>query len=139
MEGWNSLLPRCISLIIMAAVLISYQGVQSIRAQAAENAERLYMEQKKASETYKDGQYEGEGQGFGGPIIVSVTVEGGNIEDIEVLSHKNEDAAYFDTAVSLIQEILNKQSTDVDTVSGATFSSKGIISAVEDALNEAGN
>ena len=50
---------------------------------------------------------------------------------------EKEDAAYFDAASSLLDTILEEQSTDVDTVSGATFSSNGIIHATEDALRKA--
>ena len=50
---------------------------------------------------------------------------------------EKEDAAYFDAASSLLDTILEEQSTDVDTVSGAPFSSNGIIHATEDALRKA--
>ena len=48
-----------------------------------------------------------------------------------------EDTAYLDAASAVIDSILEQQSTDVDTVSGATFSSNGILHAAEDALRKA--
>ena len=76
-------------------------------------------------------------QGFGGTTKVSVTIADGKITNIETLSN-GDDRQYFDRASgTIIKNILSKQSTSVDTVSGATFSSKGIISAVKDALNQA--
>lgn len=86
---------------------------------------------------YADGTYQGTGEGYGGEITVEVTVEGGSIESVTVISAKEEDAAYFNTAKGIIEDILEKQSADVDTVSGATYSSAGIRDAVSAALEEA--
>ena len=83
---------------------------------------------------YKDGTYEGEADGFGGPIQVKVT---GEITDIEVVSAEKEDGAYLTMAMDVIPNLIEAQSADVDTISGATFSSTGIINAVEAALEEA--
>ena len=50
---------------------------------------------------------------------------------------KNEDSAYFDNAKKIIDTMKQKQTADVDVASGATYSSKGIIAAVQNALKEA--
>ena len=85
---------------------------------------------------YLDGTYTGTGQGFRGEITVEVTVVGGTIQDITVTSQQ-EDAQFFNKAEStIIEEILSSQSVDVTPVSGATFSSNGIIEAVANALGE---
>lgn len=88
---------------------------------------------------YKNGTYNGEGQGFGGTITVAVTLEDDTIIDIQVVSAPGEDSAYLSQGEGVISTILSAQSTDVDTVSGATFSSTGIINAVNDALGKAEN
>ena len=88
---------------------------------------------------YKDGTYTGEAQGFGGTIQVQVTLSGDEITDIQVTSALGEDAAYLSQGEGVISSIISAQSTDVDTVSGATFSSTGIINAVVDALGKAEN
>ena len=54
-------------------------------------------------------------------------------------SASGEDSAYLSQAEGVINSIISAQSTDVDTVSGATFSSTGIINAVNDALGKAEN
>ena len=95
------------------------------------------VEQVAESETYKDGTYTGTGTGFSGPITVQVVIEGGKIKDITVLS-ATDDAPYFQNASALLKQIIALQSTNVDTVSGATYSSVGLISAVRDALQKAG-
>lgn len=86
---------------------------------------------------YKDGKYTGQGTGYGGTIQVQVTINQGEIADIDVLSATKEDKAYFDMAVKIIDVIKENQSTDVDTVSGATFSSTGILNGVKQALEKA--
>ena len=86
------------------------------------------------SGSYTDGTYEGSASGFRGTTTVEVTVENGYIEDITVTS-TDDDAKYFDRAESsVVAAIVLSQSTDVSTVSGATFSSNAIINAVADAL-----
>ena len=89
------------------------------------------------SKTYKDGIYEGTSEGFNGPIKVRVTISKGSITKVEILSHK-EDGSYFAKAKGVISKILGKPGKSVDTVSEATFSSRGIINAVNDAVSKAG-
>jgi uncharacterized protein with FMN-binding domain len=86
---------------------------------------------------FKDGTYTGEGTGFGGTIQVQVTLEDEQITDIQILSAEGEDRAYLELAKGLLTTIIDEQSTAVDTVSGATFSSTGILEAVNNALEKA--
>lgn len=88
---------------------------------------------------YKDGTYTGSAQGFGGAITVQVTLANDEITDIQVTSAPGEESAYLSQGEGVISSIISAQSTDVDTVSGATFSSTGIINAVVDALGKAEN
>ena len=92
-----------------------------------------------ADPVYKDGTYIGDGQGFGGNIQVQITIADDTLTDIQVVSAEKEDSAYLSQGKAVIDRILEAQSTDVDTVSGATFSSTGILMAVEDALGKAEN
>ena len=78
---------------------------------------------------YQDGTYTGTGTGFAGPITVQVIIKGGKIAEITVLS-TSDDSPYIDNAKALLKNIVAVQSTNVDTVSGATYSSVGLISAV---------
>ncbi len=86
--------------------------------------------------TYKDGTYYGTGKGFAGTMKVKVDISGGKIASISIVSTKDGDS-YVKSASSLLDTIVEKQSTNVDTVSGATFSSRGIIAAVRSALSQA--
>ena len=88
---------------------------------------------------YKHGTYEGSGTGYGGTITVQVTLQDDTITDVSVTSAPGEDSAYLAQGENVISSIISEQSTDVDTVSGATFSSTGILEAVNDALTKAEN
>ena len=68
---------------------------------------------------------------------IQVTIENGVIANIEVLDYGNDDEAYVNMAVGVIDAMLETQSSEVDAVSGATFSSNGIKAAVAEALQEA--
>lgn len=85
----------------------------------------------------KENEYLGEGRGIGGAVKVKVTMDGDKISSIEVVSH-DETEIISDKAISdLPVSIVEKQSTEVDTISGATVTSKAIIEAVNDALEQA--
>ena len=108
---------------------------------AKENAEETDTEEESddSENVYKDGTYTGSAQGFGGAITVQVTLANDEITDIQETSAPGEDSAYLSQGEGVISSIISAQSTDVDTVSGATFSSTGIINAVVDALGKAEN
>lgn len=86
--------------------------------------------------TMKDGTYTGSAMGYNDNITVSVTVAGGKIASIAVVS-EDDDEPYFTNARAVISRILSSQTTNVDAVTGATYSSKGIMSAVAQALQKA--
>ena len=136
------------NLILVVALLFGYQAVVQSRAQKETIAELEYELQQKtvsgqpeeadgADSPYADGTYTGEAQGYGGTVAVELTVENGKITDLTITSAEKEDTAYLDAASAVIDSILEQQSTAVDTVSGATFSSNGILHAAEDALRKA--
>lgn len=119
-----------------------------------ENKEQEKEEKKKETDTvdlkkeitepvqpkykYKNGSFSGSGEGFGGTITVNVTIKDDAITEIKVISHKD-DEPFWSEGATIIDRILSSQSTNVDTVSGATFSSGGIKEAVSAALSSAKN
>lgn len=86
---------------------------------------------------YRDGVYTGEAQGFGGPITLQVTVQNDTITDITILRHEGETSSYFARARQVIPAMLASGSPEADAVSGATYSSTGILNAVRNALAKA--
>lgn len=87
---------------------------------------------------FKAGTYTGTGQGHNGEITMEVTVDESSIKDIKVLEHK-ESPGISDAAFEQIPDaIINGQTLAVDTVSGATYSSNGILEGVISALTQAG-
>ena len=87
--------------------------------------------------TYTDGTYTGSAKGWGGTITVKVTISGGKIASVDIVSAAGETAAYFNKAKALTATVVAKQTPNVDTVSGATYSSNGILNAIKAALNKA--
>lgn len=85
---------------------------------------------------YADGTYYGTGNGFSGALTVEVVISGGKISSIQIMDTSDGDS-YIQSASGLISNIIATQSTNVDTVSGATYSSVGIIEAVRNALSQA--
>jgi len=144
---------RVVNLLLILAMLWQYQQVATVRAAAVDarqkeiaeveayNASVLQAEkaeeEQEAESGYKDGTYEGTGLGFGDDIIVQVTISGGKMTDIAVVSADGEDKPYYKQAISVLDKMLSTQSTEVDTVSGATLTSEGMIEAVADALGKA--
>ena len=91
----------------------------------------------KSESKWNDGEYEGTAEGMHGELGVNVTIEDGKISKIDIVSQA-ETEGVSDVALERVPEdIIDKQSTEVDTVSGATESSKTIIATVEDALGKA--
>lgn len=87
------------------------------------------------SASYEDGTYEGTAEGFGGPLTVSVEVTDGSISNVEVVDH-SETEGISDPAIEQIPAaIVDKNSTDVDAISEATYTSDAIKEAVDNALN----
>ena len=82
---------------------------------------------------YSDGVYEGE-HSF---VKVRVTVENGKITEIEILRHGGGGKKYAEMIKPLIDEVIEKQSTEIDAITGATVSSRNFKAAVEDALRKA--
>lgn len=93
---------------------------------------------KSVNETgeYKDGTYYGSANGFAGTITVKVVIKNSNILSVTIKSH-SDGAEYIKKAKALLKQIVKKQTTNLDAVSGATYSSNGIIKATREALKKA--
>ena len=95
------------------------------------------IDEDSISGAYKDGECFGKASAYNGNVEVKVTISGGKITAIDIVKNKDDEEYFFDAQKKVIPEILEKQSTDVDAVAGATTSSEGICHAVEKALEEA--
>lgn len=145
-ESRNKILIRAGNVLVIVLALLYYNQVLGLNQQLTKANETIQILTEAAATSasgagakgnYKNGTYQGSAQGFGGTITVEVTVEKGNISDIQVISADGEDATYYNVAVNVLDDIMSKQSADVDTVSGATYSSIGIINATKEALAKA--
>ena len=90
-----------------------------------------------AMSVYRDGTYQASAYGYDGEVHVTVTIQNDMIVDIQAYTDESDDW-YFGTAKNhVITQILNRQETQVDAQSGATYSSDAIMAAVQRALNDA--
>ena len=126
------------TLAVTAIAGLSYAGILTGMPDNTETEDPSaeIAEDTGSSGLFPDGTYTGTGKGFRGDINVTVNVGSGVITDITVNLYQD-DKDFFSRAQSeIIAAVLQTQSTDVDTVSGATFSSTGLIAAIKDALGE---
>lgn len=100
-------------------------------------AEPLVVEGFTQPSAYRDGVYTASAEGFGGPITVQVTILNDKIDSITIVSAEGETSSYFTKARHVISTILDEQTPEVDAISGATYSSTGILNAVKSALASA--
>ncbi len=150
---YKSFFIRICNLFFIVILLLGYNFLIKYRKQVEENqqlqnkiiiyeAEKENTNQQSAEQGenktgYADGTYAGEAEGFGGLIQVEVTVAEGAITEINIVSAKQEDTAYLNMAKKIVDQIVEKQTTEIDTISGATYSSTGIKNAVIQALEKA--
>ena len=97
----------------------------------------LFACAKESESKWNDGSYEGKAEGVHGDIQLLVTIEKGAIKSIDVTSQAETSGVSEVAFTEVPKSIIDSQSTDVETVTGATVSSEAIITAVNDALNKA--
>lgn len=95
-------------------------------------------EPQKPAGKYKDGNFSGSAAGYNGNISVNVKIQGDKITAVTIAKH-TEDEIYMMEAEAVIGKIIQAQSSSVDSISGATYSSEGIKKAVQSALEKAKN
>ena len=152
---YNGFWIKIISVVLVVGALFFYNQSAHYRSSIeeankqlkayAEKVETMQNSQGEQTQTgpeaepskYKDGTYEGSAKGYGGDIVLKVTVEQDTITDIQVTSASGETPSYYNSAVSVIDSILEQQTAEVDAVTGATYSSNGIKNAVAAALSQA--
>lgn len=123
---------KCVNLLLVIGLLLGY-SVEAERLKAAQEREVTKAKQEAFAE---DGTYEGSGQGFGGEITVRLTVQDQKLVKAEIVSAPKETKEYLDSAKAILDTAVKKQSVQVDTVSGATLSSNGILEAMKHAMQK---
>ena len=136
MARWQ--LTFTVASFVMAVLLASFTYLSNTNREALPEVAGVSREEQ-AKDSLKDGQYYGEAEGMNGKIGVKVTIVSGAITDIAIEKFYD-DEEYFDPETDgkgMIEQMLLNQSPDVDTISGATYSSEGIKDAVKNALENA--
>lgn len=155
-KGITAIIPAVCLAVLMVTVLTGYKAPQAKKYEASETEDISQIKEALAKEStaamaettkknttkkgkkgaidVKDGTYKGSANGYGGKVTVNVTVSKKTMTAIDVASAPGETDSFFQRAKGVIDKMLTAQSTDVDVVSGATYSSNGIIGAVKNAL-----
>lgn len=155
-KGITAIIPAVCLAVLMVTVLTGYKTPQAKKYEASETEDISQIKEALAKEStaamaettkknttkkgkkgaidVKDGTYKGSANGYGGKVTVNVTVSKKTMTAIDVASAPGETDSFFQRAKGVIDKMLTAQSTDVDVVSGATYSSNGIIGAVKNAL-----
>ncbi len=128
---------QCTEVDVVSGATYSSQGLIDAVRDALGYASESTEEKTSGNFNYPDGIYNGTGAGFGGDILVTMVLQDKTIKAILVTDHSGEDDSFYEKAKTVADTIINKQSLLVDTVSGATYSSKGIIDAVANAMESA--
>ena len=123
---------KCVNLLLVIGLLLGY-SVEAERLKAAQEREAAKAKQEAFA---GDGTYEGSGQGFGGEITVRLTVQDQKLVKAEIVSAPKETKEYLDSAKAILDTSVKKQSVQVDTVSGATLSSNGILEVMKHAMQK---
>jgi uncharacterized protein with FMN-binding domain len=126
-----------IALAAIAAALLALAAVPAFAHGGPSNASEPEGISLKGM-SYKDGSYLGSATGFRPGLTVEVTVKGGRVSAVKVVSHNEVNQRFYAYPIQVLPSaIVKSQSTKLDAVSGATCTSKGILAAVEDALKNA--
>ena len=155
-KGITAVIPAVCLAVLMVTILTGYKTPQAKKYEASETEDISQIKEALAKEStaamaettkknttkkgkkgaidVKDGTYKGSANGYGGKVTVNVTVSKKTMTAIDVASAPGETDSFFQRAKGVIDKMLTAQSTDVDVVSGATYSSNGIIGAVKNAL-----
>ena len=118
-------LPRTVP--VLAAVP---EKLTTVVEQPVEAASSEAEEEALPKLPYADGVYVGSSRGYGGTVRVQVTMGNGSITEVEILDASHETKQFLRRAKRLLTTVVDAQSWEVDAVSEATYTSRGILGAV---------
>lgn len=122
-------LPRTVPVLAAVPERLTAVVEQPVEAASSEAEEEVLPKLP-----YADGVYVGSSRGYGGAVRVQVTMENGSITEVEILGASHETKQFLRRAKRLLTTVVEAQSWEVDAVSEATYTSRGILGAVHNAL-----
>ena len=138
MKRWISLLLAVLMAISLAAFAASVEEPEESPQETPGKEREEAREPANGAMNFKPGVYTGTAPGNNGDITVEVTCTEAKITNIDVVEEDETYYVFMYPKEQILAEILETQNLAVDTVAGATVSSRGLIAAVEDALIQAG-
>lgn len=139
-ERMKNFIIKVVNFVLVSGILCCYQHFAVNRQEQFEVYEETLAQAKRQevarSSLYQSGTFEGMGTGFGGDISVRIVIKKGIIQSAQVTKAEKETPDYLKSAKKILGDVVAQQSADVDTVSGATLSSNGILAAVREALGK---
>lgn len=133
--------------VLAAVLLVTLPGTVPVLAEVPQRLEMAAVEEETPADSveeiaeeeepllpYADGVYTGSSRGYGGTVQVQMTMEGGHITDVQILRAKQETSSFLRRAKRLLKTVLKEQTWEVDAVSEATYTSRGILGAIRNAL-----
>ena len=111
------------------------QAVRDALSQAAVSGSDSSTDAVTGTIPYKEGIYYGTAEGYSGDVSVAVVIQEHTIKAI-LITDTSDDESFFNRAMDVVKNVMKKQNTDVDTVSGATYSSKGLLNEMENPLKK---
>lgn len=137
-HGYSSM--KVINLVAVVALLLAFStwATEAQAHDAAVEEQMIAAERAAHRGPYAvDGVFSGAAEGFGGLVEMQATIEDGYITSVDILDASHEDDAWLDMAIVLLDQIEKEQTTNLDVVSGATYTSAGILNGTAEALRQA--
>lgn len=130
---------KALNIVVVVGLIVWFSAWAAQTQQADAAVQKQIQDAERAANRgpyVTDGAFLGTAQGYGGSVTVRVTIDNGYIEQVDIVSAENEDAPYLDQTRRLLTDVVNANTSSVDTVSGATFTSAGILNGVTEALQK---
>ena len=139
-SGLSYFLAKVASLALIVAMLAGY-SIWAGKANAHDEAVAAQIAEAERAASRGpypvDGTFTGSAIGFGGPVTMQVAIENGYIDEVVILDASLEDPPWLEMTAHLPGQIVREQTTQLDIVSGATYTSAGILNGTTEALRAA--
>ena len=132
---------RTSAALLMAATLVGCGSSTTTPTTTAQETTKAAAETTAAAEATGagvSGEFEGTGKGFEGDVTVKITVKDGALESATIVGDKETPNVGGNAIEKMMSEMNEHHTVNIDSVSGATYTSNGVQEAIAAALAAAG-